>query len=111
MIKGSSFWPWLLQRLSGLLLSAGVIIHFWMLHSSGTPTYDLVVARMSSSYWLSFYLFLLVLLIYHGFNGVWGVFLDFNTSPLSKTIFKSALYIIGMATFVAGVIVLGTLKP
>jgi succinate dehydrogenase hydrophobic anchor subunit len=112
MTCGSSLWPWLLQRISGLFLSAGVIIHFWMLHKGGgPPVYEQVVARLISPCWVSFYFLLLAALLYHGLNGAWAIFLDFNTSPSAKYIFKVTLYLIGFCTFTAGVIVLTGFTP
>ncbi len=112
MTRGSSLWPWLLQRISGLFLSAGVIIHFWALHNGGAPpTYDQVAARLISPSWISFYLLLLAALIYHGLNGAWAVFLDFNTTSTVKSTFKATLYLIGICTFAAGVLVLTNFTP
>lgn len=112
MTRGSSLWPWLLQRISGLFLSAGVIIHFWMLHGGiGPPVYDQVAARLISPSWVSFYILLLVALLYHGLNGVWAVFLDFNTTSSVKSVFKTTLYFIGFCTFAAGVLVLAGFNP
>ncbi|MFQ5862469.1 MAG: hypothetical protein ACE5IC_05040 [Candidatus Brocadiales bacterium] len=112
MIKGSSLWPWLLQRISGLFLSAGVIIHFWMLHNgSSPPAYDQVVARLISPCWVSFYILLLAALLYHGLNGAWAILLDFNTTSSVKSASKVTLYLIGACTFVAGVLVMVGFKP
>lgn len=112
MTGGSSLWPWLLQRISGLFLSAGVIVHFWMLHNgSGPPVYDEVVARLLSPFWVSFYILLLAALLYHGLNGTWAVFLDFNTSSSARSTFKAMLYLIGACTFTAGVVVLTGFTP
>lgn len=112
MTFGSSLWPWLLQRISGLFLSAGVVIHFWMLHKGGSPpVYEQVVARLISPCWVSFYILLLVALLYHGLNGAWAVFLDFNTSSSAKCVFKAVLYLIGICTFTAGVVVLLGFTP
>ncbi|HHT9117007.1 MAG TPA: hypothetical protein ACFYD1_00105 [Candidatus Hypogeohydataceae bacterium YC38] len=108
MTRESSLWPWLLQRLSGIFLSLGVLIHFWMLHSrGGPPTYNEMVTRLGSPGWISFYLFLLAVLIYHGLNGFWAIFLDFDTSTSSKAVFKLVLYIIGLGTFATGALILG----
>ncbi len=107
MTRGSSLWPWLLQRVTGLFLSAGVIVHFWMLHGGGgPPVYDQVAARIISPCWASFYTLLLAALIYHGLNGAWAIFLDFNTTSPAKSTFKGTLYAIGVFTFTAGVVVL-----
>ncbi len=112
MTGGSSLWPWLLQRISGLFLSAGVIVHFCMLHNgTGPPVYDQVAARLSSPCWMTFYIALLATLLYHGLNGAWAVFLDFNTSSSTKTIFKVTLYVVGCYAFMTGLDVLVYFAP
>lgn len=112
MTNGSSLWPWLLQRVSGLLLSAGVIVHFWTLHDGGgPPVYAEVAARLVSPCWVSFYILLLAALLYHGLNGLWAVFLDFDTSHSSKSVFKTTLYVIGAFAFFTGATVLTGFSP
>ncbi len=112
MTGGSSLWPWLFQRVTGLFLSAGVIVHFLTLHNgSGPPVYDQVAARIISPCWTSFYILLLAALVYHGLNGVWSIFLDFNTSPSAKTTFKISLYLIGAFVVAAGAVVLVGFNP
>lgn len=108
----TGLWPWLLQRLSGLFLSAGVLIHFLTLHGSSGPTsYAEVVSRLTSPGWVSFYSVLLATLIYHGLNGLWAISLDFNTpSPFRKG-FKLTLYLVGMGTFLVGLMILNSFKP
>lgn len=109
---GSSLWPWLLQRISGIFLSVGAIVHFWMLHDgSGPPIYDEVVTRLASPFWVTFYIMLLMVLLYHGLNGAWAVFLDFDTSSYFKSVVKVALYLIGVFTLTAGVVVLTGFTP
>ncbi|HHT9119970.1 MAG TPA: hypothetical protein ACFYD3_05440 [Candidatus Hypogeohydataceae bacterium YC41] len=107
----TGLWPWLLQRLSGLFLSAGVLIHFLTLHGSGPPSYADVAYRLTSTGWVSFYSILLAALIYHGFNGLWAVSLDFNTSDTFKKGFKLSLYLIGICTFLVGLTILNSFKP
>ena len=112
MTGSSSLWPWLLQRVTGLFLSAGVIVHFVTLHNgSGPPVYDQVVARIVSPCWTSFYVLLLAALVYHGLNGVWAIFLDFNTASSTKSTFKVALYLTGVLVVAAGVVVLVGFNP
>ncbi len=107
----TGLWSWLLQRLSGLFLSAGVLIHFLMLHGSGPPSYAEVSSRLSSTGWVSFYSLLLAALIYHGFNGLWAISMDFNTSDPFKKGFKLMLYLTGIGTFLIGLMILCSFKP
>ncbi len=107
----SGLWPWLLQRLSGIFLSGGVLYHFLTLHGSGPPSYEEVAARLSSTGWIWFYSLLLATLIYHGFNGLWAIILDFNVPDSFKQGLKGGLYLLGISTFIAGMIILFSFKP
>lgn len=107
----TGLWPWLLQRLSGLFLAAGVLIHFLVLHSKGPPSYPEVAERLASTGWVSFYSVLLAAIIYHGFNGLWAIALDFNTSHSFKRGLKLSLYLVGISTFLIGLILLYSFRP
>ncbi|MGE5299382.1 MAG: succinate dehydrogenase, hydrophobic membrane anchor protein [Acidobacteriota bacterium] len=70
---------WVLQRLTGLLLMAGLIVHFTVMHFSGERqiSHEFVLSRISSPYWKAFDLAFLFSVIYHGFNGLWGILLEY----------------------------------
>lgn len=74
---------WVLQRITGFLLLAGLIVHFTVMHFSGSRqvTHELVLRRISSPYWKVFDLIFLSSAIYHGFIGLWGIVLEFAGSP------------------------------
>ncbi len=74
---------WLLQRMTGLLLIAGLIVHFTVMHFSGEQqiSHEFVLRRISSPYWKAFDLAFLFSVIYHGFNGLWGIALEYVYSP------------------------------
>jgi succinate dehydrogenase hydrophobic anchor subunit len=76
-VKGGT--GWFLQRITGLLLIAGLIVHFTVMHFSGSRqiTHELVLRRISSPYWKAFDLAFLSSVIYHGFHGLWGVVLEY----------------------------------
>lgn len=70
---------WLLQRATGLFLLAGVLFHFFFMHFTGEKqiTYEIVIRRLSSPYWKTFDSLFLISAIYHGFNGMWGLSLEY----------------------------------
>jgi succinate dehydrogenase / fumarate reductase membrane anchor subunit len=74
---------WLFQRVTGLVLLAGLAVHFGVMHFSGSQQIDheFVLRRISSPYWKTFDLAFLSSVIYHGFNGLWGIALEYVGSP------------------------------
>jgi len=62
-----------------VLLIAGLALHFWMMHLSGPKeiTHEFVVRRLSNPWWIAFNLAFLVAILYHGFNGLWGLALEY----------------------------------
>ncbi len=74
---------WLFQRITGLVLLAGLAVHFGVMHFSGGQqiSHEFVLRRISSPYWKTFDLVFLSSVIYHGFNGLWGIALEYVSSP------------------------------
>ncbi|TFH41561.1 MAG: hypothetical protein E4G94_07750 [ANME-2 cluster archaeon] len=71
---GAGMWSWLLQRITGLLLVLYLLVHMWGFHFRNVRTppdqvFDFVLSG-------NFFLILLILMIYHGFNGVRVVTID-----------------------------------
>lgn len=99
---------WFLQRISALFLVVGMFVHFWVLHYfiEKPVTFDKVVERLTSPGWVIFDTLLLIAVIYHGLNGVWNVLTDYNPSPGLRRIYGWGLFLIGLATFIWGVITL-----
>lgn len=87
---------WLFQRVSGAVLLLGLIIHFLLMHYSGHEQirHEIVLKRLSSPYWKAFDLIFLVSVTYHGFNGMWGIALEYINSArllkLSQILFVAA---------------------
>jgi succinate dehydrogenase / fumarate reductase membrane anchor subunit len=74
---------WVLQRVTGALLIAGLIVHFTVMHFSGSRqiTHELVLNRISSPYWKAFDLIFLSSVLYHGFSGLQGIVLEYVRGP------------------------------
>lgn len=103
----TGLWSWLWQRVSGAILVVGMAVHIIILPLSGkTITFDSVAARLKLAGWVAFDLILLAACIYHGFNGLWAVLLDFNPSPGLKKTSSRVLMGLGVVLLVYGAIAL-----
>ncbi len=87
------FWSWFIQRVTGVLLVAGLLVHFIIMHYSGPEqiTYAYVMARFSNPFWKLFDLLFLLSVIYHGFNGVWGIVLEYVSSAQLRKVLQVCL--------------------
>lgn len=99
---------WLLQRISGVLLIVGLIIHFSIMHYSGPEQikYELVLRRISSPYWKTFDLLFLSLIIYHGFNGVWGIAIEYISSKKLLRFSRVLILTLALLLFAIGIYIL-----
>lgn len=96
---------WLFQRVTGLLLMAGLFVHFWVMHFSGSQqiTHEFVLNRISSPYWKTFDIAFLSSVIYHGFNGLWGIATEYVSSPGWLRFSKGMLMTSALALVFTGV--------
>ncbi len=79
MIQQQGLWSWFLQRITGLYLAFGMAVHVIVLPlGKETITFDSISARLQHAGWFVFDLLLLVACVFHGFNGLWSIFADFN---------------------------------
>ena len=83
---------WLFQRITGVLLLGLLLGHFWVTHyfPGGFVTFNKVSVRLVLPTWKVFDLFLLLVAIYHGLNGIWIVTLDY----LHRDWIRITLYVI-----------------
>jgi succinate dehydrogenase / fumarate reductase membrane anchor subunit len=107
-MKGSA--GWLLQRISGLLLIAGLIVHFTVMHYSGPAqiTYAFVLRRISNPWWKAFDLTFLGLLIYHGLIGVRGIAVEYVRSGMVLRVVQGVLAAMAVILFATGVYIVTT---
>ena len=70
---------WLIQRITGAVLFLGLAVHFYVMHFIGPEqlTYEAVSARLADPAWIAFNIAFLLSAIYHGFNGLWGIAIEY----------------------------------
>jgi succinate dehydrogenase / fumarate reductase, membrane anchor subunit len=71
---------WLMQRVTGIVLVLLLALHTIIAHYTvpqGGLTFQWVAGRMADPLWKLFYLFFLILCIYHGLNGIWMILQDY----------------------------------
>ncbi len=99
---------WFLQRITGLILFAGLIVHFFVMHYSGAENigYDAVMARLSSPWWKGFDIIFLVSVLYHGFNGLWGISIEYIKKEGTLKTVRTILVVMSIILFVKGVTII-----
>ena len=101
-------WTWFFQRVTGVILVAGLIIHFMVMHYSGPEqiTYQYVMARFSNPLWKVFDVAFLVAVIYHGFSGLWGVAVEYAGSARLLKALQLLILLSSAALFATGIYIL-----
>jgi succinate dehydrogenase / fumarate reductase, membrane anchor subunit len=106
--KESGSKSWVLQRISGLALVVLMIGHYILMHfqpESG-HTYGAVLTRMQFSWYRIIDLSFITLGLYHGLNGVWGIFRDYNLKPWLSLTILSSIILLGLAFLCWGFIII-----
>ena len=106
--KESGSKSWVLQRISGLALVVLMIGHYILMHyqpESG-HTYGAVLTRMQFSWYRIIDLSFITLGLYHGLNGVWGIFRDYQLRPWLNLSIFSSLILIGIAFLTWGFVII-----
>lgn len=101
---------WLFQRVTGVFLVFGITVHIVVTHFTVRHiTFAWVNQRLHSGWWVMFDFFLLTFAFYHGFNGLYGIVLDYNPTLKWRKAIGWGLFIIGVGWIIYGVITLGSL--
>ena len=97
--KDSGSKSWLMQRISGLALVVLMIGHYVLMHYTPESghTYDAVLGRMQYSWYRIIDITFVTLAMYHGLNGVWGIFRDYNLKTWQNYAIVTALIVFGIA--------------
>ena len=110
---GVELYAWLFMRISGMLLLALALGHFFIMHlfnSVHTIDYDFVVRRYAKVFWRGYDLTMLWLAMIHGLNGIRTLIDDYLRPPF-LTLTIRALYLVGMAFLLLGTWVIITFQP
>ena len=103
---------WYLMRLTGLGLFVLALSHFLIVHVIYDPAEQtaswIAEVRWSSLFWRAFDWSLLMLVLFHGFMGMRTVIVDY-ASGRARLFIMSGLYLLGLALFVLGTLVVMTL--
>jgi succinate dehydrogenase / fumarate reductase membrane anchor subunit len=96
---------WLFQRLTGILLIAGLMLHFAIMHFSGPQeiTYAFVMKRFSSPWWKTFDIAFLLTAIFHGYNGFQGLALEYVSSEWLLRLSQAVILLFAAALALAGI--------
>lgn len=101
-------YSWFFQRITGIILIFGMVGHFLAVHFflEKPLSFEKVIQRVSGSvFWTVFDIALLILVIYHGLNGIFQIYQDFSPKPIWTKIIGWLLVFLGLATFGAGIYV------
>ena len=102
--KESGSRSWILQRITGVALVVLMIGHYILMHyqPESVHTYCAVLVRMQFSWYRIIDLTFVTLGLYHGLNGICGIFRDYNMKPWLNLTVISLLIIIGIAFLMWG---------
>ena len=112
--QGSGFEvaSWYLMRLSGLGLFVLVLTHYLILHVIHEPAAQdanfITQMRWNNLFWRAFDWLMLMLVLFHSFMGMRTVVIDYVRGG-SRTVVLSVLYLLAIALFVIGTLVVMTL--
>ena len=103
--RSSGSFSWVFQRVTGLILVVIMIGHYILMHYTPESghTYDAVLARMQSNWYRVLDLTFIILAMYHGLNGVWGIFRDYKLKQWQTIAIISFLIIFGLAFTLWGI--------
>jgi succinate dehydrogenase / fumarate reductase membrane anchor subunit len=86
---------WFFQRLTGIVLAPIVLAHLLTMHkwtAAGLP-WQQVATRMANPYWKVLEITFLVVALYHGLNGLYGIIQEYVKRPgLRLTLYALACF-------------------
>ena len=74
---------WLMQRVSGIFLAYAMVVHLWTVNvvNQGDLNWQTITVRLQEgNFWFIYYILFIPAVIYHAFNGLWSIFMDYNPS-------------------------------
>ena len=96
---------WLMQRVSGIFLAYAMVVHLWTVNvvNQGNLNWQTISARLQEdNFWFIYYMLFIPAVIYHAFNGLWSIFMDYNPSPSLKRLTGWLFWIGGIGLTIYG---------
>ena len=84
LIQKRGMFSWLMQRVSGIFLAYAMVVHLWTVNvvNQGDLNWQTITVRLQEgNFWFIYYILFIPSVIYHAFNGLWSIFMDYNPSP------------------------------
>ncbi len=109
---GGGFWPWVGQRLSGLFLAFFLCLHvvlLYFLRDGAIDAAGVMERLMASPLMVAFYAAFVVVVVFHGLNGFWGIALDYAPNDGLRRTLKWTLLAVGAIGVLYGFFVLQAL--
>lgn len=109
-----NIWPWILQRITGVVLVVLMAIHIVVNHFgnldkvgktiNGVNHSDLIIFndvayRLSMAFWWVIDVALLVFVLFHGFNGIRNIALDMGLTDRAEKAVTAVLVVVGVIGF------------
>lgn len=105
MKVSSQAFNWFMQRITALIIAAGLIVHFVVLHFliERPVTIHKVAERLQSFGWVLFDSVLLIAVIYHALYGCYNIINDFSPSERVKGFMVILFWVIGIIAIIIGI--------
>ena len=100
------FWAFLLMRISGVALTAYLVMHLYVLNHllDGPAAFDELMKTVQNPVFKLFEIALLGAVLYHGFNGVRVLIVDFGKGALTHKSWFWAAACAGLVALILGAI-------
>jgi succinate dehydrogenase/fumarate reductase cytochrome b subunit len=116
-VAGLSFWPWFLQRVTGVVLVILLTLHIVVNHLFNIAEVEddilpglVVFSDVADRFEMPIYWVIAVLLLsfalFHGLNGVRNILLDYGVRGTGEKVATGALLGVGVAAFAFGIVAL-----
>ena len=109
MLKREGMRGWQLQRITAIIIFAGLVVHFFLVHwmvPERPLEFKHIARRMSSGWWFLFDAVLLLAAVYHALYGTYGIVLDFNPREGTKKTLRFVLAAAGVCLSAIGILIL-----
>lgn len=95
---------WVLRRLGGVLLLAGLGVHMYVMHfaAAGNVTYQAVSARLMQPGWIAFNAAFLLTAVYHGYGGLWDMAGEYLRPGPALKAARTIIVLLAMGIVLAG---------